>query len=165
MGWMDWLCGKPIPTTVSITAQIPTCNFESSTNDCSLVQKLKEKQTTKRGIDEKIKAFEQHEPAVIDKLLEFLLLLESNRFEMGMECRSYHMPGAYNSGVKRTFYDHYSMLRLERVIAQVTESDLDAIHAELKSMKNRVSVLGELHQQSSALADEIKVIKAQLGIE
>lgn len=165
MGWLERILGGNDSRPFTIEEVTPTCQFESNNNDCSLIQQLKEKQTTKRGIDEKIKAFEQHEPAVIDKLLEFLLLLESNRFEMGMECRSYHMPGAYNSGVKRTFYDHYSMLRLERVIAQVTESDLDAIHAELKSMKNRVNVLGELHQQSSALADEIKVIKAQLGIE
>ena len=75
------------------------------------------------------------------------------------------MPGAYNSGVKRTFYDHYSMQRFERVVAQVTDCDIDAIHAELKSMKNRVNTLGELYKQSSSLAGEIKSIKAQLGIE
>lgn len=141
------------------------CGFMSTNEGCSLMQQLKDKQAEKRGIDNKIKAFEQSEPVVLEKFIELLLRLEKASFEMGMDYRPYHKPGAYNSKIKDTFNGYYGIQRFEGVIGQVPDTDIDAIYIELKAVKNRASVLIGLRQQSSVLAEEVKKIKDQLGIE
>lgn len=148
-----------------VDTALATCQFESSNKDCSIVQQLRDKQEQKKEVDAKIKAFEQHEPVVVDKFIELLLNLERNNFEMGIDYRSYHMPGAYNSRIKDTFHGCWGVQKFEGVIDQTTEADIDAIHAELKAVKNRVNILSGLRSQSSALAEEIKQLKDQLGIE
>ena len=165
MGFFKRLFGSAVEQAPEFDAAMVSCQFESSNKDCSLVQQLKDKQTQKREIDSKITSFENHEPVVFEKFMEFLLKLERNRFEMGIEYRSYHTPGAYNSRIKGTFGGYCGVERFEAVIAQTTIADIDAIHDELRTIKNRVNVLGGLHQQSKALSDEIKSLKAQLGIE
>ena len=142
-----------------------SCRFESDNKDCSLVQQLKDKQAKKSEIDGRIKSFEEHEPVVLEKFIEFLLKLEENYFEMGKGYRSYRMPNTFGSKINDTFRGYYGIQRFMSVIDQTTETDIDAIYTELKTMKSRSNVLGDLHQQSSALADEIKKIKDQLGIE
>lgn len=141
------------------------CGFMSTNESCSLVQQLKDKQAEKREIDNKIKAFEQSEPVVLEKFIELLLRLEKASFEMGRDYRTYHKPGVYNSRIKDTFNGYYGIQRFEGVIDQVPDTDIDAIYIELKAVKNRASVLIGLHQQSSALAEEIEKVKDQLGIE
>lgn len=143
----------------------PVCCYESSTADCSIIQQLREKQEQKNEVDSKITAFERHQPVVVDKFIEFLLMLERNRFEMGAEYRSYHTNGAYNSKIKGTFNSHYAVQRFEAVVDEITMEDIDAIYTELKLVKNRVDVLRDLHRQSSQFASEIKALKDTLGIE
>lgn len=133
------------------------CGFMSTNESCSLVKQLKDKQAEKREIDNKIKAFEQSEPVVLEKFIELLLRLEKAGFEMRMDYR--------NSRIKDTFNGYYGIQRFEGVIDQVPDTDIDAIYIELKAVKNRASVLSGLRQQSSVLAEEVKKIKDQLGIE
>ena len=141
------------------------CGFMSTNESCSLVQQLKDKQAEKREIDNKIKAFEQSEPVVLEKFIELLLRLEKANFEMKADYRSYHKPGVYNSRVKDTFNGYYGVQRFEGVIDQMPDTDIDTIYTELKAVKNRASVLSGLRQQSLALAEEIEKVKDQLGIE
>ena len=165
MGFLKRFFGSAIEQAQELDAAMASCQFESSNKDCSLVQQLKDKQAKKREIDAKITSFEKHEPVVLEKFMEFLLKLERNRFEMGMDYRSYHMPGVYNSKIKDTFGRCYGVERFEAVIDQTTMADIDAIHEELRAMKDRVNVLSGLHQQSKLLGNEIKGLKDQLGIE
>ena len=94
-----------------------------------------------------------------------LLQMEKHHFEMGMDYRSYHMPGVYNSRIKDSFYHHYGTAKFKEIITLMTEEDIDAIHDELKSMKNWVSILNKLNQRRNTLEGEIEQIKSQLGIE
>ena len=165
MGFLKRFFGYAVEQAQEVDAVLATCQFESGNKDCSLVQRLKDKQAKKREIDAKITSFEKHEPVVLEKFMEFLLKLERNRFEMGIEYRSYHTNGAYNSKIKDTFGRCYGVERFEAVIDQTTIADIDAIHDELRTMKSRVNILSELHQQSKALGNEIKSLKDQLGIE
>ena len=159
-----FLCSSSEQTQES-SPSIASCQFESSNKDCSLVKQLKDKQAKKREIDAKITSFEKHEPVVLEKFMEFLIKLERNRFEMGIDYQSYHVPGAYNSKIKDTFGGCYGVERFEAVIDRTTMADIDAIHEELRAMKDRVNVLSGLHQQSKLLGNEIKGLKDQLGIE
>ncbi len=165
MGWLERILGGNDSQSFTIEEVTPTCQFESSNKDCSLIQQLKDKQAKKREVDAKIASFEKHEPVVLEKFMEFLLKLEQNWFEMGMDYRSYHKPGAYNSKIKDTFGRCNGVERFEAVIDQTTIADIDAIHDELRTIKSRVNVLSELHQQSKSLGNEIKGLKDQLGIE
>lgn len=152
----------------SETAQdfdVAICEFMGTSESCSLVQQLKDKQAEKREIDNKIKAFEQSEPVVLEKFIELLLRLEKANFEMGMDYRLYHKPGVYSSRIKNTFNGCYGIQRFEGVIDQVSDTDIDTIYTELNAVKNRASVLSGLRKQSLALAGEIEKIKDQLGIE
>lgn len=156
---------EPVEQAQKLDIAMTSCQFESSNNDCSLIQQLKDKQEKKREVDGKITSFEMYEPVVLEKFMEFLFKLERDGFEMGTEFRSHHTPSAYGSKIKDTFTISYGVQRFQGVIDQTTEADIDAIYTELKTIKNRVNILRGLHRESSALSDEIKKIKSQLGIE
>lgn len=163
MGFIKRMFQRELETVQDFDTAI--CGFMSTNESCSLVQQLKDKQAEKREIDNKIKAFEQSEPVVLEKFIELLLRLEKAGFEMRMDYRPYHKLGVYNSKIKDTFNGYYGIQQFEGVIDQVPDTDIDAICIELKAVKNRVSVLIGLRQQSSVLAEEVKRIKDQLGIE
>ena len=154
---MLWFKKKEIETT--------KCAYESSTGDCSLIQRLKDLQAQKKEIDAKIKSYEEKCPATLSSFIELLVKMEDCRFEMGREDRSYLQPGVRVSRIKRSFSDFCGVGRFEHVIGQVTDRDIDNIYNELKAIKHRTNFLHELQQQAAALAEEIKNIKDTLGIE
>lgn len=165
MGFFKRFLCESVEQVQQLDEAMASCQFESTSNDCSLIQQLKDRQAQKKEVDAKIKAFTSDEPIVMENFVEPLMQMERNHFQMGMEYRSYHMPGAYNSKLKDSFYHHYGTERFKVIISQMPESTIDAIHNELKSMKNWVTILGDLQQQRDALEKEIEQIKAQLGIE
>lgn len=165
MSFLKRFFGSAVEQAQEVDAALAACQFESSNRDCSLVQQLKDKQAEKKAVDAEIKAFTSEEPIVMEKFLMLLLQMEKNHFEMGMDYCSYHMPGVYNSRIKDSFYHHYGTAKFKEIITLMTEEDIDAIHDELKSMKNWVSILNKLNQRRNTLEGEIEQIKAQLGIE
>ena len=58
MNFLKQFFGRAVQEAQELDAVMASCQFESSTNDCSLVQQLKQKQTEKREMDAKIKDFE-----------------------------------------------------------------------------------------------------------
>ena len=165
MGFLKRFFGEAVEKAQEVDAAIATCQFESSNKECSLVQQLKDKQAEKKAVDAEIESFTSDEPVAMEKFMDLLLQMERHHFEMGMDYRSYHMPDVYNSKIKGSFYHHYGTARFIEIIALMTEEDIDAIHNELKSMKNCVSILNKLNQWRDTLEKEIEEIKAQLGIE
>lgn len=158
--------GEAVEQTQEVDAAIATCQFESSSKECSLVQQLKDKQAEKKAVDAEIKSFTSDEPVAMEKFIDLLLQMERHHFEMGMEYPRYYTPGVYNSKIKDSFYRYYGTAKLREIIDLMTEEDIDAIYDELKSMKNRASILNKLNQRRDTLEKEIKEIKSvQLGIE
>jgi len=153
----------PVQTTT--TTITPVCNNLSNNGDCNLIQKLKELQTKKRDVDSKIKSYNKHGDVNLSTFIKLLATMEAYHFEMKCDYRSYHNPGYYDSWIRMSFSDFYGMSRFEQVVDKMTDEDIDKIHEELKSIKHRAIILGELQQQSSALEAEIKEIKDTLGIE
>lgn len=76
MGFIKRFFGYAVEQAQEVDTALATCQFESSNKDCSIVQQLRDKQEQKKEVDAKIKAFEQHEPVVVDKFIELLLNLE-----------------------------------------------------------------------------------------
>lgn len=143
----------------------PACQFESNNSDCSLIQKLKDKQAQKKEIDSNIKAYGNNDPAVISTFVELLLKLEANGVEMGVDYRSYHMPGVYNSRLKDSLFRYNDETCFRRVISEMTDESIDAIYTELKAIKNWTITYEDMVNRSKILGEEIQQIKDQLGIE
>lgn len=175
MGLMDWLNGKPRTAAVATEAKVKrVCDFESSTNDCSLVQQLKDKQAKKREIDASIKSYDDHSGVNVEKFLALLLRMEEGGFQMGWV--SSHYPSwtlghetlsdeNKRSWIARSFNDLFGVCRLETILDEMSNEDVIAIGEELKALKRRADIVCDLRRQSDSLSVEIATIKIQLGIE
>ena len=140
------------------------CNYENSTGDCGLIQKLKDLQSQKKEVDAKIKSYEQNQQVTFSSFFELLVKMEDHDFEMGYDYSRYLGPEGKRSRIKQSF-NSFGVNRFELVINQIPNKDIDQIYYELKAIKNKANFLCELQQQSSALGTEIKNIKDILGIE
>lgn len=140
------------------------CQFESNNKDCSLVQLLKEKQTIKRTVDSKIKAYEKKSSECLPRFIKLLMELEELGFRMDKERRPF-MRDENRSYISESF-DHFpGMMMFAKLIEQTAEQDISKIGDELLAFKCRADTLEELRRQSESLDKEIMTIKAQLGIE
>lgn len=142
-----------------------TCQFESSNKDCSLVQQLKDKQTQKRAIDNKIMSYDNHSA---NNILNFFLLLvkmEEKGIEMTKYDRGHPFMVSNHSSIKECFERRFGMNKLEEILDEMSEDGVAAIGSELNALKTRATILRDLRHQSAELGKEIIVIKAQLGIE
>lgn len=141
------------------------CEFESNTNDCSLVQQLKEKQTMKRIVDADIKAYNNHSNATIQKFWHFLITLEKNGFKMNSNSNSYRMFPVQEKSDIRDIFIIEGTYRLERVLDSFTLDDINDIFNELMALKQKTIVIEEKQAVSKALVKDIDDIKTKLGIE
>lgn len=133
-----------------------TCKYESSTSDCSLVQQLKEKQAAKKEIDNYIKAYENNSPSTTQYLRKFfLMLLESNGFEMDY----------YYRRAERMFEYNYANIIFERAIHDLSVDDVNNLTSEIISLKQKACILTAKREESNILNKEIADIKEKLGIE
>ena len=161
MGFFKRLFGSAVEQAQEFDVAMASCRFESSNKDCSLVQQLKDKQTQKRAIENKIKSYDDHSANNIMSFFLLLVEMEKNGFKMG-DC--------YNRESKRSFitecFDRlYGMRRLEEILDGMSEESVAAIGSELNALKTRATILNDLRRQSAELGGEITTIKAQLGIE
>lgn len=141
------------------------CQFESSNKDCNLIQLLKEKQTVKRAVDQKIRAYERKSTECLPSFIKLLTGMEELGFSMKRERKAFANDGSYRSYVAESF-DHFpGMIPFTRLIEQTAEQDISKIREELIAFKCRADTLEELRRQSASLDKEIMAIKAQLGIE
>lgn len=164
MRWIKQFFYKAVKSAQDADEALDSCKLQSSNNDCSLIRQLKDKQLQKRAIDKKIKEFVNDEQSIMDNFIELLMLIEGNNFEMGGD-RSSHHAWAHNSKLRFHLAHCEGVKRLMDVISQMPGESIDAIHNELKSIKNRATILGDLKRQSQALEIDIRQIKVQLGIE
>lgn len=138
-----------------------SCQFESSNNDCSLVQQLKQKQAEKREVDAKIKDFETSQPARVLRFMSFLMEMERHGFEMG--CHHHHLE--YGSYIYYHFQHRCGTGKLEDMLGGMSDAELNMMFEELKALKHRAKIVGELQSQAHQLDDEISELKTKLGIE
>ena len=142
-----------------------TCHFESSNKDCSLVQQLKDKQTQKRAIDNKIMSYDNHSVNNITNFLLLLVKMEEKGIQMNKYDYDYPFRASTRSSIGECFERKFGMARLEEALDKMSENCVALIGSELNAIKTRATVLRELRSQSAELEKEILAIKAQLGIE
>lgn len=140
------------------------CEFESNTNDCSLVQQLKEKQAIKRIVDADIKAYNTHNYSSVQKFRHFLLALEENGFRMNNVYVTKQFDALKNSEINNMFLREGTR-RLEYVLDSFSLDDIDNIANELKALKQKIIIVEEKKATSNVLANDIANIKAKLGID
>lgn len=145
------------------------CKHESDTNDCNLVQQLKEKQSALRIIENDIKAYSKYDLSIAQHTKSFLKSLESHGFKMDKYYKSllwsYYEEKDDCGAVYNMFKEGYGVQILERALCDVSFKDIDNIFNELKAIKQRCVILEEKEAAAKALRQDIKNIKTKLGIE
>ena len=165
MNFLKRFFGSAVEQAQELDTAMASCQFESSNKDCSLVQQLKDKQTRKRAIDNKIKSYDDHSTNTVTNFFLLLVELEKNGVEMSRYDRSYPFMRSDYSLFKDSADRHFFVAKLEKVLDEMSESGVAAIGEELNALKTRARILCDLRRQSAELGKEIATIKAQLGIE
>jgi hypothetical protein len=137
-------------STASIIIE-PICKHEGNTNNCDLVEKLKEKQRQRRIILNEL-SVEDSRGHTIQKFAHLLKCMEDEGFEMS---------NWEYSRVKWLFQFNHAIKRIERALNKIELEDIDDIAAELKALKG----LEGKRKQLETIDKEILLIKASLGIE
>lgn len=149
------------------------CRYESNTNDCDLVQQLKEKQSALRIIEKDIKTYREYNLSIVQYTKSFLKSLESCGFKMDryygespyMFCASSYREENKHSAVDDMFESFYGVQILETALYDISLKDIDNVYNELKAIKQRYMILEEKEIAAKALRQDIKNIKTKLGIE
>ena len=136
------------------------CKYESATNDCSLIQQLKEKQAEARVIESEIKSYDKDDLSIISHVIDFLRTLEQYGFRMN-DFKAF----GYSEDVDRMFVHYNEVSILERALYNMSTSDIDSIANELKSLKQKTVTLEEKNSALEAVNKDIANIKTRLGIE
>lgn len=165
MSFLKRFFGYAVEQAQEVDTALATCQFESSNKDCSLVQRLKDKQTQKRAIDNKIKSFDIHSANNIRNFYLLLSKMEEKGIEMTKYDRGYPFMVSNHSSIKDCFERSFGMARLEEALDEISEDGVASIGEELNTLKKRAIILCDLRAQSAELGKEITTIKAQLGIE
>ena len=165
MSFLKRFFGSAVEQVQELDAAMVSCQFESSNKDCSLVQQLKDKQTQKRAIDNKIRSYDDHSTNTVTNFFLLLVELEKEGVEMTRYDRSYPFMVSNYSAFKDCADRHFFTVKLEKVLDAMPESGVAAIGEELNALKTRATILCDLRRQSAELGKEIATIKAQLGIE
>lgn len=165
MSFLKRFFGRAVQEAWELDAVMASCQFESSNNDCSLVQQLKDKQTQKRAIDNKIKSYDLHSADNIRNFFLLLYKMEAKGIEITKYDRGYPFMVSNRSSVTDCFEHCFGMARLEESLDEISEEEVAAIGEELNALKKRAIILCDLRSQSAELGKEIAQIKAQLGIE
>lgn len=160
MSFLKQFFGRAIQEAQEFDAVMASCQFESSNNDCSLIQQLKQKQDEKREVDAKIKDFETSHPAMVLRFKAFLMEMERHGFEMGCHHRL-----EFGSCIYHYFQHRCGVWKLEDVLGRMSDAELNMIFEELRTLKHRAKIFGELQSQASQISDEITELKTKLGIE
>ena len=157
MGFFKRLFGSAVKQAQEFDAAMASCRFESSNNDCSLVQQLKDKQEQKRNLEKEIKDYATNSPAVVTNLCKFLKELEQSGFHMdsrfGRSCLEYSMGSSMG------------MVLIERALCQMTDGDVRGIGEELCAIRDRRQTISEKEASLAVICADIAIIKTQLGIE
>lgn len=146
------------------------CKHESDTNDCNLVQQLKEKQSALRIIENDIKAYSEYDLSIVQHTKSFLKSLESCGFKMDKyygESPYVFCASSCNkcSAVDNMFKGFYGVQRLEKALCDVSLEEIDNVYNELKAIKQKRMVLEEKEAAAKAIRQDIVNIKMKLGIE
>ena len=160
MSFLKQFFGRAVQEAQEFDAVMASCQFESSNNDCSLVQQLKQKQAEKREVEAKIKDFETSHPAMVLRFEAFLMEMERHGFEMGCH---HHLE--FGSRIYHYFKHRCGVWKLEDVLGRMSDAELNMIFEELRALKHRSKFFGELRSQANQLSDEIDELKTKLGIE
>jgi len=153
MSFLKRFFGTAVEAAQEYDAIVASCQFESSNNDCSLVQQLKDKQAQKRVIEQEIHDYKVSSPFAVPNLYEFLKKLEHYGPRMG--------------GRSWLEYDMNSigMVVIERALCDMTEESVEGIGTELRAIRNRRRVISEKETVLVGICAEITVLKSKLGIE
>ena len=157
MGFLKRFFGSAVKQAQELDAAMASCQFESSNNDCSLVQQLKDKQAQKRNLEQEIKDYATKSPAVVTNLHKFLKELERSGFHtdsrFGRSCLEYDMGSSMG------------MVLIERALCLMTDDDVRGIGEELCAIRDRRRTISEKESALAVICTEIAIIKTQLGIE
>lgn len=165
MSFLKRLFCSPVEQAMEVDAALSKCQLGGSSNDCSLIKQLQAKQAQKRDVDAKIKSYEDHSQVNIPQLINLLLEMEKKGFEMCNYDHHYPFGGHTPSSIRECFKYSFGTMMLETILDDMSESDVEQIGCELKSLKTRASIVCDLRRQSTELNTEIATIKSQLGIE
>ena len=165
MGFFKRLFGSAVEQTQEFDVAMASCQFESDNKDCSLVQQLKDRQTRKRAIDNKIRSYDDRSVNNITNFFLLLVKMEEKGIQMDKYDGDYPFRTSKRSSINECFERRCGMARLEDAIDELPENCVALIGSELNAIKTRAKILGELRSQSAELEKEILAIKAQLGIE
>lgn len=157
MGFLKRFFRSAVEQAQELDAAMASCQFESSNNDCSLVQQLKDKQAQKRNLEKEIKDYAANSPAVVTNLHKFLRELERSGFHMdsrfGRSCLEYDMGSSMG------------MVLIERALCQMTDDDVRGIGEELCAIRDRRRTISEKESALAVICADIAILKVQLGIE
>lgn len=165
MSFLKRLFCSPVEQAREVDAALSKCQLEGSSNDCSLIKQLQVKQAQKRDVDAKIESYKDRSQVNITQLIELLSEMEKKWFEMCNYNRHYPFGGHTRSSIGECFKYSFGTMMLETILDGMSESDVEQIGHELKSLKTRASIVCDLRRQSTELNTEIATIKSQLGIE
>jgi hypothetical protein len=138
------------------------CQHVGGTEDCSLVQKLRELQLTKKDVDNQIATYEKCDKSVAPKTIDLIVALHEDSCAL-----PYWNPHSYYSYTEkvRSHFDYYGSKVLEWPLSKFTIDDIEEMCNELKLVKRRTEILEEKRELSKKLTEQIKEIKDTLGIE
>lgn len=138
------------------------CQHIGGTADCSLVQRLRELQLTKKDVDTQIATYEKCDKSVAPKTINFIVALHEDSSAL-----PYWNPHSYYSYTEKVsnHFNYYGARVLEFPLSKFTIEDIEDICNELKLVKRRTEVLEEKRELSKNLTTQIKEIKDALGIE
>lgn len=165
MGFLKRFFGYAVEQAQEVDTALATCQFESGNKDCSLVQQLKDKQTQKRAIDNKIKSYDLHSADNIRNFFLLLVKMEEKGIQMDKYDYDYPFRASMRSSIGECFERKFGMARLEEALDEISEEGVAAIGEELNALKKRAIILCDLRSKSAELGKEITNIKAMLGIE
>lgn len=86
--------------------------------------------------------------------------MERHGFEMGCH---HHLE--FGSRIYHYFQHRCGVWKLEDVLGRMSDAELNMIFEELRALKHRTKIFGELRSQANQLSDEIDELKTKLGIE
>ena len=142
---------KSVESTTNIKEAIVPCVCNGDNEHCDLVLKLRKCQDLKKAISQEIEILNKDNHELLNHFIDFLY--EFSKRGLPLDSFSPRLTSERNIGIiEWTLHEHSS-------------ADIFRITEELKTYKNKDDIICEKQRTLKAVEDDIKNIKAKLGIE
>lgn len=146
-----WLSKKNTESATDLKEIIVPCACDNGNEHCDLVLQLRKCQDLKKMISQEIETLNKSGHELIKHFINFLYEFEKRGLQIGsFNARS---TSERNIGI------------IEWTLQELSSTDIFRITEELKTYKNKNDIICEKRRTLKAVEDDIKNIKAKLGIE